>query len=54
MGYRGVVPYMFGVKYSTVNQNDTALYCSNKYGILFFIPRPCNPRVILSEAAHRV
>ena len=43
MGDRGVVPYMFGVKYSTDNRNDTALYCSNKYGILFSIPRPCYP-----------
>ena len=33
---------------------DAVLYFSNKYGILFFISRPCNPRVILSEAAHRV
>ena len=66
MGDRGAVPYMFGVKYSTVNLNDmvfcfltdmaffltdTALYFSNCYGILFSIPRPCNPRVILSEVA---
>ena len=30
---------------------DTALYFSNCYGILFFVSRPCYPRVILSEAA---
>ena len=76
MGYRGVVPNMFGGKYSSVNRNDlkdlndmavcffarlgisfltdAVLYFSNKYGILFFASRPCPPRVILSEAAHRV
>ena len=33
---------------------DAFFYFSNCYGILSFASRPGAPRVILSEAAHRV
>ena len=43
VGDRGAVPYMFGIKYSTVKPDDMVFCFLGRYGILFFYPTPRRP-----------